>query len=246
MAEKTIQDLKKEKLEFEIRLLEQNYNKEEKEQSSSSNRWENIRKYSTLILVFVSVLGGFIGVIGPVNQYFTEKRKQMLPELNGDIINLVADLNSSNDTIREDANVMLTYYGMDAIPILLLYLERSSSPEKERLIQTIKSIHKEESLAVMNKIIDAFEAVVEKNYKEENIDDMSYDKRIFNYIELIMNLELSWRQKRKLKHLIADFEAGIPNAVNDEFKETFVNDLNYLCNHFEIDSVKISSVKLDN
>ncbi len=239
--EKSVPDLEKEKLEIEIKLLKQNLEKEKKESKGKKNIGEISRKNLTLLLAIISVVGGFIGIILPVNQYFTEKKKQMLPELNSDIIKLVGQLNSSNDTTQEDAAVMLTYYGRDAIPILLLKLERSTPPETERLIHTIKSIHEEEPLAVMNEIRDAFRAEVEKNYSEASIDDMSYETRIYNYIDLLMNLELSWRQKRKLKSLCADFEEGIPIAASDEFKETFVNDLNYLCNHFNIDSVKFDN-----
>lgn len=179
--EKSIPVLEKEKLEIEIKLLKQNLEKEKKEGLGTKNFGEIIRKNIALILAVISVLGGVFGIILPVNQYFEEKKKEMIPILNKEIISLVGKLNSNSETTRQEATVMLNYYGLDAIPVLLLRLERSmNETEVLRLILAIKNIHDHNDPGVLDEILYSFKVEFEKNYTIANSSEISYHK-INNY-----------------------------------------------------------------
>ena len=177
----------------------------------------------------------------PVNQYHKEKKKEMIPNLNSQIVNLVDNLNDTSEIVQEEATVMLTYYGLDAIPVLLLRLERSESQsETMRLIQAIKSIHKHNPTGVLDEIYSSFTEEFERNYKQTDMDEISYYNNIYNYIVLLTELDLSGRERRGLEDLMDEFTDKLPDCGSNEFCGYFIEDLNTVCNHFSIDSVKIA------
>lgn len=242
-TDQNIEDLEKQKLEIEIEILKQNLEKEKKSANSKPNLGEIIRKNTVVILALISVLGGFIGIILPVNQYFEAKRKEMLPVLNNEIISLVDKLNDSSEIVQEEATVMLTYYGLNAIPVLLLRLERSSiDAETRRLIQAINSIHEEGNPGVLEEIFSSFMVEFKRNYQKTIMDEIPYFYRIYNYKELLINMDLSRKEKKELQTFMNKFEEEIPKAKNAEFIESLSLDLNEVCNHFSIDSIHIVQI----
>lgn len=238
-ANQNLEDLEKQKLEIEIEILKENLEKERKSRNSKLSLGEVIRKNTAIILAIISVAGGFIGIIVPVNQYFEEKRKEMLPVLNNEIISLVDKLNDSSEIVQEDATVMLTYYGLNAIPVLLLRLERSEiEAETHRLIQAINSIHEEGNPGVLDEIFSSLMVEFKRNYQKTDMDEIPYYYRIYNYMELLKNMDLSRKEKKELQSFMNEFEEEIPKSKNADFIEYLSLDLNEVCNHFSIDSIR--------
>lgn len=234
--EKSVLDLEKEKLEIEIELLKQNLEKEKKE--GKKHIFEGIRKYTGLSLAIVSVIVALFGVILPVNDYFEKKKKEMIPTLNNEIIDLVNELSNENEREQEKATVMLSYYGLDAVPLLLFRLERADEAERDQLIQVIKNAHEDNPKGVLDVIISALSEEFEKNYKKYDPDEMSYEPKFDNYFVLLLNLDLSKKEKKILRTQLEDFENKIPDAISEDFQYMFTSDLNKLCNHFEMDSIQ--------
>jgi hypothetical protein len=244
-ANQNLEDLEKQKLEIEIEILKETLEKEKKSRDSKLNLGEIIRKNTAIILAIISVAGGLFGIILPVNQYFEEKRKEMLPVLNNEIISLVDKLNDPNEIVQEEATVMLTYYGLNAIPVLLLRLERSAiEAETNRLIQAINSIHDEGNPGVLDEIFSSFMVEFKRNYQKTDMDEIPYFYRIYNYKELLINMELSRKEIKKLQKLIDKFEVEIPKSKNTEFIDFLTTDMNEVCNHFSIDSLKLAQTTI--
>lgn len=240
--EKSVQDLEKEKLEIEIALLKKDLEKEKKEKLDRKSIGEIIRKNIALLLAIISVVGGLWGIILPINQYYKEKRKEMLPNINSDIINLVNKLNDTSEIVQEEATVMLSYYGLNAIPILLLRLEISTNEvESQHLIITINNIYKNDRSAVLNEIINSFKSEFYQYYQKTDMDEIPYFFRIYNYRELFLKLDLDRRGRNKVDDMIRLFEEELSQAANDEFVSFFSEDLNAICAEFEIDSVRMTN-----
>ena len=235
--EKTLQDLEKEKLKVEIELLKQNLKKDDEKK----NRWEIIgnliHKNIALLLAIISVIAAVIGVIIPVNDYFEAKKKEMIPTLNSEIIDLVDKLNDSVEREQEKATVMLSYYGLDAVPVLLYRLEMAEESESERLIQAIKNAYDDNPEGVMTAILKAFSEEFEKNYKKRDLDEIGYYPKFDNYIRLLRKLELKKSEEKMIRAQFKEFEQKIPEAGSDDFKFIFTEDINKLCNTFDIDSI---------
>ena len=67
---------------------------------------------------------------------------------------------------------------------------------------------------------------------------MSYEPKFDNYFVLMLNLDLSKKEKKILRSQLEDFENKIPDAISEDFQYMFTSDLNKLCNHFEMDSIQ--------
>ena len=228
--EKSVPELEKEKLEIEIELLKQNLEKEKKE--SKKHFYEGIRKYTALSLTIASIIVAFVSIIFPVKDYFEEKKKALIPKLNSEIIDLVDSLYSTNEKVQEKATVMLTYYKLDAVPVLLLKLEQTiNKSERDRLIQAIKNAHRDSPEGVMNEIYSAMWEEFNKNYLKYSPDEMHYVPKFSNYFKLLKDLELSKKEKKELKNQMEKFAEKIPDAESIKFKKKFLGDLNKLCSH---------------
>ena len=236
--EKSVPDLEKEKLEIEIELLKQNLEKEKK--ASKKHIYEGIRKYTTLSLAIASVIVAFITIIFPVKDYFEEKKKALIPKLNNEIIDLVDSLYSTKEKVQEKATVMLTYYGLDAVPVLLLKLEQTKNKsERDRLIQAIKNAYHKSPEGVMNEIYSAMWEEFEKYYIKYTPDEMHYIPKFYNYFKLLKDLDLSKGEKKDLKEQMEKFEEKIPGASSIKFRKKFLGDMNKLCRHYDMDTCKL-------
>jgi hypothetical protein len=239
--EKSYQDLEKEKLEIEINFLNHNLEKDKNEFLRSKKPGEIIRKNISVLLAAISVVGAILGIILPLNNYFMERRKELLPKLNGEIIDLVKTLNdsSASEITQEDNTIMLTYYGMNAIPVLLSRLERSKNQaEANRLINAIKKIHEENSIGVTDKIFYSFKEQFNDDYTKPNIDDTDYSTNIYSYYQqLLTSLNLSKKEIRILNKLMRYFESEMPNHKNNKFIEYVTDDLNIICKSKSIDTI---------
>ncbi|MEJ2595018.1 MAG: hypothetical protein P8100_07810, partial [bacterium] len=184
-----------------------------------------------------SVIAAVIGVIIPVNNYFEAKKKEMIPTLNSEIIDLVDKLNDSVEREQEKAIVMLSYYGLDAVPMLLYRLEMVGESESERLIQAIKNAYEDNPEGVMTAILKAFSEEFEKNYKKRDLDEIGYYPKFDNYIRLLRKLDLQKSEEKMIRNQFEEFEEKIPEAGSDDFKFIFTEDINKLCATFDMDSI---------
>jgi len=240
--EKSIQDLEKEKMEIEIDLLRLNLEKGKTEELRSIKPGEIIRKNISIFLAIISVVGGILGIVIPLNNFFKEKRQEQLPKLNKDIIELVKQLNgpSASEIDQEDNIIMLTYYGLNAIPILLQKLNRSQNqPETSRLINAIKNIHAEYPAGVVDKVYYSFKEHFNEDNKKNNIDETS--EIYTRYVELLINLNLDNREKKGLINLIKYVESEIPKSGDPRFKSYLEIELKPLFSKFSIDSIDIKN-----
>ena len=219
-------------------MLKQNLEKEKKAREGKKDIGEIIHKNIALLLAVISVAAGLFGVIIPVNDYFEAKKKEMIPTLNSEIIDLVDKLNDSVEREQEKAIVMLSYYGLDAVPMLLYRLEMAGEGENVRLIQAINNAYDENPKGVMNAIMKAFAEEFEKNYRKNDIDEMGYYPKFDNYIKLLMKLEIGKNERQIIESQFREFEEKIPDAGSDDFKFIFTEDLNKICHQFKIDSIQ--------
>lgn len=235
------QDLERRKLELEIEILKENLEKQRKANKQKKNIGEIVRKNTALILAIVSVFGGFVGIILPLNKYFEEQKKAMLPTLNDEIIMLVDKLNdSASDYKHEEATVLLNYYGLDAIPVLLLRLKRSNNEEEtKRLIQTIKNIQEDNRPQVVNEIVKAFRIEFSQKTEIAEIDEIYYYPSIYNFIRLLKDLDLSRKDKGVLREFTLFVQKQLPLLACEKFQEYLLIDLNKLCEHHSLPKIHI-------
>jgi hypothetical protein len=137
MSKKKLRRLKETQLELQNQLLE-------KQLRPPPEGWfdryvnEPLKRYSAVILMVLSVIGGIWGVYLPLKQFLHEQRMSTQYQLNGEIIALIQQLDSAKKS--EKTIAILTYYEKDAVPLLIYELGRKVNTERQPIVTALKTI----------------------------------------------------------------------------------------------------------
>ena len=211
---KSIQELEKEKLQEEINLLRAriiNEFPEDKTQSAWDQLSDFFRKWYSFILALFAVFGGFWGIFYPVKTYFNEQQKAVQYTINGDMITALEGLESEGPAAKENAIIILSYYDLNAIPILLNKYIESDYDDKnlqQDYIEAISLIYNRKQNEVMDRII----IKIRKNYNllEKNTDLLRLYP-LLHLHDLILNLDIVSPDEKK----VIDFYKELVTRLKD-------------------------------
>ena len=221
---KTIQELEKEKLQEEINLLRERIKKEYGE-SQPESRWSKFvdffKQWYSVMLALIAVGGGFWGIFYPVKTFLTEQQKTVQYSLNENMIGALDKLKANDRISRENSIIILSYYDLNAIPILLskyIVLADDSIDAKQDYIEAINLIYSRKQTGIIERII----IKMNKNYKlfkkyttEEDINvrwrNQLHIGYFLNLIYLVDELSLSSHDKKEVKNFYADILKDIKN-----------------------------------
>lgn len=220
-----LEDLQKEKLQAEINLIKARIKKEYPE-AKSPGRLDKIasffKKWNAVILAMIAVGGGFWGVFSPVKKYFDEQSKSVQFTLNENMISAMDSLNSKNTSEAENAILILSYYEMNAIPVLLFNLERTNLENSELIsnyYETINLIYKRKRSGIVDRVVVKLEENFNSLFEGENIDAKKY-YALQNLSGLLNNLNLNWFDKKRVSKLYKKvkhtYEQDTTSTLNKE------------------------------
>jgi len=209
---KTIQELEKEKLQEEINLLRAKLSNEYPDAKPKSF-WEKLsdffRKWYSFILAVFAILGGFWGIFYPVKTYFNEQQKAVQYTINGNMIAALEGLESEGSASKENSIIILSYYDLNAIPILLNKYIESDYDDKnlqQDYIEAISLIYNRKQKEVMDRII----IKMRKNY---NLNDKNNNTmRLYPLLhlhDLILSLDMNGVDEDKVLAFYAKLVAQL-------------------------------------
>ncbi len=191
---KTVQELEKEKLKEEINFLRARIVNEFPEHKPKNN-WDKVsdffRKWYSFILALLAVSGGFWGIFYPVKTYFNEQQKAVQYTINENMITAMEGLESEGAAAKENSIIILSYYDLNAIPILLNKYIESDYDDKnlqQDYIEAISLIYNRKQNGVIDRII----IKMRKNYNL--LDKAKNMLRLYPLLhlhDLILNLEMA-------------------------------------------------------
>lgn len=193
--EKSLEDLQKDKLVSEIKLLEARLKSDFPatiKKRKADIVADFIKKWAAVILATATVISAILAIFFPLSSYLTEKKKALEYELNENMIEFVNDLN--NDSLADRGVMMLSYYEANSIPILLFHLENCENDQKDfknRIIVTLTKIYinnKKTDLVgkVMTNIDIIFDQIKFENEDGELAINPRKQRAIHNYLDLLI------------------------------------------------------------
>lgn len=200
----TIAELKKKRLQIEIRKFELEtklYDKELKETNGNKKQdWsELINRGYKIALALIALCTGLWGMIIPVRNFVQNAQKEYEFQLDGVILQSMSMLTSDDLTSRKRAVLTLTYYKKDAIPILLFGLEEEGRMRNKntQFIELIKGAivdisntsERKERTIIHDKILDSFNKLLDSESEKEDTELVNIHGLI-SYIEVISELQL--------------------------------------------------------
>jgi hypothetical protein len=219
----TKEELEKNKLAAEIAELSQKVEFEAKKA-----RWSGLRTFTTFTLTFISIAAGLITLIINSSTFLAQRQKMQNVELSQNMINLVDKLNADDTYKQENAAILLSYYNLDAIPILLKNLERVENPEAT--IYSLELIKENEGVR-SNEVIDPLLNSAKKIFANNIIMD---DRTVFafrNYIRALAYLGME--KKNNVLILLNQLYKRIDK--NEQVREIKITDPNAHIIKTEID-----------
>jgi hypothetical protein len=201
-----LEDLQKEKLQAEINLIKARIKKDYPE-AKPLGRLDKIagffKKWNAVILALIAVGGGFWGVFSPVKKYFDEQSKSVQFTLNENMIAAMDSLSSTNTSEAENAILVLSYYELNAIPVLLFNLERTNLENTELIsnyYETINLIYNRKRIGIVDRIVVKLEENFNSLFEDGNFVAKKY-YALQNLSGLLNNLNLNWFDKKRVsKH----------------------------------------------
>lgn len=219
----TKEELEKDKLAAEIAELEQKV-----QFAAKKEKWSGFKTFTTLTLTFLSIGAGLITLIINSTQFIEQRQKIQRVELSKNMIELVNQLNEDDVYKQENAAILLSYYYLDAVPILLKNLERVEDPTATiyslQLIEENKGIRPQQ-------IIKPMLQSARKIFANNVIEDEKTIRAIRNYIRALADLGKA-RANEVIK-LIEQLRDRITTAtsdrtfeISDPAKHIIMNELN--------------------
>jgi hypothetical protein len=181
---KSLEEIQKEKIQAEINLINARIRKvypESRPMSRFGKAAEFFRKWYAVILALIAVFGGFWGIFAPVKSYFSERNKAVQYELNSNMIDAMGKLDSADMNVQGNAIMILSYYDLNAIPIFLDKLVKTSPEEtylQQKYIEAIKLIYKRKRADIVDKILSkmdySFQQIPRDNYLIYSLWNLSF------------------------------------------------------------------------
>jgi hypothetical protein len=114
--------------------------------------------WSSVVAGFIAAAGGAWGIYLQVSAYLKEYDVRVTEQL----IKLVANLDSANVSERDNANLLLATYRLDAVPVLLWSLGRTKDPSAT--IEALREIARSKG---EKKVADSILASAERTFERE-------------------------------------------------------------------------------
>ena len=178
-----------------------------------------LRKWYAVVIALFAVAGGFWGIFYPVKTYLEERQKAVKYTINENMIKALEDLESDNISAKNSL-IVLSYYDLNAIPILLnkyYVLDRDEDELRQEYIKTISLVYKRRNIGIVDRII----ATTDKNYQlllaylDENHKNhwkhTLQPKYILNLVELTEDLDMEKGDKKKIKAFYSAIISDIDN-----------------------------------
>lgn len=204
---KTIQELEKEKLQEEINLLKARIENEFPEDEPKT-KWDKVteffQKWYAVMLALIAVAGGFWGIFYPVKTYLNEQQKAVQYTLNENMITALEGLESKDSVSKENSIIILSYYDLNAIPILLNKFIESDHEDKELqqdYIEAISLIYNRQKDEVIDRII------IKMNTNYNLLDKSKNMLRLYPLLhlhDLVLNLNLVNKDEEKVTEFYVD------------------------------------------
>jgi hypothetical protein len=204
MISKPFDELKKEKLQAEIDLLNKRIEKDYAEVKSltrSERITAFVKKWYGFILALITVFGGFWTIYFPVQSYFDSQRKALHYSLNDEMIKAIDSLTSLNQITVEKSILILSYFESNAIPILVFNIERSDGTSLENYYSAIREIYKQNSTDIVETIIERMNYYYYSLglFQDSVVETPNYNT-LTNFSRLLNNIKLNWMDKRHVKN----------------------------------------------
>lgn len=203
MGDKDYEQLRFEKLEKEIELIDQ---KLQAKDSSKNDIEGRIKGWLTLILTGTGIIAAVWGIIEGISKYNDRIEQESELKLNERMVNLVGQL--KYDSLRDGAIMLLKYSGKNAIPILTYKLQRTQELNSSFMIDTIVEIIKSDQknrYEILKIILDEADLFFTNEFSKTNIDYMNIDG-LRNYMQLFL----------KISHN-SDLDTVIISRINDKY-----------------------------
>lgn len=212
------EELVNRKLELEIETLEKQLEEEKKTSLELFNEW--IKRWSVTILTFTSIIGGVWGLIIPIKNYYDEQSRKLKYELNGQMVRFVDQLN--NDSLQDQAIMMLQYYEMNAFDILAFRLERATNQNKLRLRPAIadamNSIYLKGHHEVIDQLLELTGRTLRKvKTRAENINESKY-RAFLSYVFVLNEIESNPKDSKKIQKEATLLLDEVPESKQEEYK----------------------------
>lgn len=138
MSKKQLRLLKEQQLLLQNQLLKKQLEPDRNSGWFDRTINEPLKKYSTLLLTVLSIVGGIWGVYLPIKTFLHEQQMSTQYNLNRDIIELIQELDSAKESDKTIS--ILTYYERDAVPLLIYELGRRKEAQKQPIVNALKTI----------------------------------------------------------------------------------------------------------
>ena len=180
-------DLEKQKLQIEIEEIKLKIESERNKIESEKNKGfrENLRSWATAILAFLAVGSGIVTLWIQSETFLRQKEREQNFVLNKEMITLVDQLNENDIRKQENAAILLSFFKKDAIPILLMNLERSQNPKAT--IESLKLI-KENREKKPQEVLDPLIKSARKIFSASEIADDKDLLAFSNFVEALGEL----------------------------------------------------------
>ncbi len=161
---------------------------------------EHLASIGALITVLVTAFGLF----NSVNKYLEQRNKAYSVTYTNQMIDFLDDLKIGENEESDKAILLLSSYELDAVPILLFYLENESSNRKEIYLRSLKIISRKESVdkaELLKIVIDSSKEFLLSKFGKAYSDEKIQKQKIYalrNYIFVLS--ELSSFDKKKIKN----------------------------------------------
>jgi len=217
------------KMEAELEVLRNQLSKQKSEVKPSdlTRFFNNSNKSIAVLIALTTLLAGIWGLIVPVRNYFNLRQQQMHYNLSKDMIDLSYDL--KYDSTRQEAVLLLSYYDLNAMPILLYQLEYtsrfSSMSMVDDVIKSISLIYLRNQKEVTSEIIYYFTNLFKQAKPLKTLDQRKYNG-LLNFGDLINKITFQQRDKERLDLMVESLLAEMNEDQNViKNMEKFVNDL---------------------
>jgi len=173
-------ELEKQKLQVEIKEIELKIESEIK-----STKRQRVKNLTTIILTYTSIAIGIITIWTKSETFLRQKEREQNFVLNKEMITLVDQLNENDIRKQENAAILLSFFKKDAIPILLMNLERSQNPKAT--IESLKLI-KENREKKPQEVLDPLIKSARKIFSASEIADDKDLLAFSNFVEALGEL----------------------------------------------------------
>jgi len=208
---KTIEDLQKEKLQSEIRLLNAQFEIDfPKKKKNIFNKIAGFfKKWYAAIIAICTLIASIWGIFYPIKSYFDEKSKELDYTLNNSMISLTSDLASTDPQKRMKSVMMLSYYEENSIKILLYFLERTDDENfSDQITEALKNIYRDHGKEIIEMALVSFESNYEGFKQNQDVNGDHYGA-LLNFMSMFNRMNLDKKDHQKVLKYLTSVKSDI-------------------------------------